>query len=257
MTNFTAGQMLFAADNESGAEVPLMKQTWGASGSAVRVDMSTPLPMQPGTGVKFNIGTRDWRMSYTTDSVAVYQQGTFNVVAAQGANPYIVSGTIGAYQVGTWLTKDVKDAGRNLLTLGMASAVQASATESLQSLTGYSNGAQVAGNTTPAVVTSGKTFRAQSLTVTYVAKATAGLVAVRLRAKAGAIVDIASPIVGTWIVGAEAAVAGISNTITIPLPDGMEFAAGTGLGITAQGLDANGFTAASGLVHVQLTGYEY
>jgi hypothetical protein len=58
-------------------------------------------------------------------------------------------------------------------------------------------------------------------------------------------------------VGANAATAGVAETIVIDIPDGMEFAAGTGIGITVQGFGATGTAAAVGYAKVSITGYEY
>jgi hypothetical protein len=152
-----------------------------------------------------------------------------------------------------------KDAGRNLSTLFMAAPVATTTTETLQSLTGYKGGAAVTATTTPAVVTTGKTFRAQALVITYVATATTeGSVRVNLRANTAGVVAIGSPLVFSTTVGHQggAEIVGAASTVTIPLPDGMEFAAGTGIGLTAQGFVGTTATA-SGSVQASLIGYEY
>jgi hypothetical protein len=143
----------------------------------------------------------------------------------------------------------------------MAALVAATATEALQSMTGYKSGAAVTATTTPAVVTTGKTYRVQSITITYVGLATAAEALVNLRANTAGVAAVTSPIVAGWVVGeaeaATASIAGGSQTIVIPFPDGVEFAAGTGIGITVLGQSAIGAAAAAGFVKVTVTGYEY
>jgi len=150
-----------------------------------------------------------------------------------------------------------KDAGRNQSNLFMAAAVVSTATETLQSLTGYKSGAAVTATTTPAVVTTGKTYRIKNITLSFVAIATAGYVLVRLRANTAGVVAVTSPLVATWLIGSVSATAGAFTQLSIPIPGGLEFAAGTGIGITVQGFGATGTAAANGYAQVCIDGYEY
>ena len=168
--------------------------------------------------------------------------------------PTLIKGTQGATGVST---QDLKDAGRNVSTLFMAAAVVSTATETLQSLTGYKSGAAVTATTTPAVVTTGKTFRVTRISITYVGVATIGYVLVKLRANTAGVVAVTSPLVLTLSQGATAATAGNTTTTEHTFPDGLEFAAGTGIGITVQGFGATGTAAAVGYAQVALYGYEY
>jgi hypothetical protein len=68
---------------------------------------------------------------------------------------------------------------------------------------------------------------------------------------------VGSPVVCTWVIGGPAAAAGVSQSVTIDIPDGLEFAAGTGIGITISGLSATQAAAATGYVQVALSGFEY
>jgi hypothetical protein len=163
-------------------------------------------------------------------------------------------GTQGAYGVAV---QELKDSGRNISNFFMAVQVVSTATETLQSLTGYKSGAAVAATTTPAVVTAGKTYRLQKIAITYISITTAGSIQVNLRANLSGVVAVTSPLVESWLVGANSVTAGTAETIVIDIPDGMEFAAGTGLGITVQGFGATGTAAAVGYAKVSMTGYEY
>jgi hypothetical protein len=54
-----------------------------------------------------------------------------------------------------------------------------------------------------------------------------------------------------------AAVAGVSENAQISFPDGLEFAAGTGLGISMVGLGATQVAAAVGYGQISFHGFEY
>ena len=154
-------------------------------------------------------------------------------------------------------THDMKDTGRNQTNYFMAVQILSTAAEALQLLTGYKAGAAVAETTTPAVVTAAKTYRIEKLVVTYVAVAAAGAIQVNLRANTAGVVAIGSPLVMGWVVGAAAAVAGVAQTVVIDVPDGIEFAAGTGIGITVLGVGPTGAAAITGYAKVSVGGFEY
>lgn len=147
---------------------------------------------------------------------------------------------------------------RSPVTYYMLIPVATSATDTLQALTGTKSGATVGAATTPAVVTTGKTFRVTSFCASYIATATAGHAMVRLRANTAGLVTIGSPIYRVLQVGAGTPATGNSSTGSqvAAIPDGLEFPTGTGVGISVQGF--NGATAAAvGLVVAELSGYEY
>jgi hypothetical protein len=151
----------------------------------------------------------------------------------------------------------LKDAGRNVSNFFMASQILTTGTDTLQSLTGYKSGAAVTATTTPAVVTTGKTYRITSIQLTYVAVSAAGSAQFTLRANTGGTVVIGSPAVASWQIGAESATAGIAQTMDISFSDGLEFAAGTGIGISMVGLNTTGGNAAAGYGKITINGYEY
>jgi hypothetical protein len=205
-------------------------------------------------------------------STAAIATDTAQVVAISPNNSVAVTQTIAANLnatvIGPTLTKgtqgsagfsiqELKDAGRNVTNYFMASQVVSTSSEVLQSLTGYKGGVAVAATTTPAVVTTGKTYRISTISITYVGISTAGSVQVNLRANLSGVSTVTSPLVNSWLVGTTAATAGVSSTEVIDIPDGMEFAAGTGIGITVLGIGATGTAAAVGYAKVQILGYEY
>ncbi len=153
--------------------------------------------------------------------------------------------------------QDIKDAGRNQTNYYMTLPIVTTATDALQSLTGYKSGAAVVATTTPAVVTTAKTYRINTISITYVGIATAGTVKFTLRANPTGIVAITSPAVAAWVLGAAAAVAGVSQTYDLVLPDGLEFPAGTGIGVSMVGLSATQVAAAVGYGQICIQGYEY
>ena len=154
-------------------------------------------------------------------------------------------------------TQDLKDAGRNLVCFYTLIPVLTAAADTLQSLTGTKAGATVLATTTPAVVTAGKNFRVASITASYIATATAGYAVVRVRAQPAGVVLIGSPVVATFAVGAGApTTANAVSCVMEDFPDGSEFAAGVGIGISVQGFAGVTGTAA-GFVMVSINGYEY
>jgi len=153
--------------------------------------------------------------------------------------------------------QELKDVGRNVTNYFMATQIVTTATDTLQSLTGYKSNAAVGATTTPAVVTAGKTYRIISISMTYIAVTTAGTAQFTLRANTGGVAAIGSPAVAIWSIGGESATAGISQTQVISFPDGLEFAAGTGIGISMIGRGATGTAAAVGYGQLLINGYEY
>ena len=165
----------------------------------------------------------------------------------------LIKGTQGANGVST---QDLKDAGRNQTNYFTATAIAGTAVDTLQSLTGYKSGAAVGATTTPAVVTAGKTYRLNRIAATFVSTAVLGYAIFTLRANTGGVVLLASPAVDSWALGAAVA-GGASETINIDLPDGIEFAGGTGVGVSVQSFNAAGVATASGLIKVSFGGFEY
>lgn len=190
------------------------------------------------------------RTSTAADNIPVVTQ---RVDVSQVSNTFAV----GTQSTQGFNVQQAKDAGRNQTNYFMASQVISTNTETLQTLTGYKSGAAVVATTTPAVVTAGKRYRIERIVITYVSIATAGSICVNLRANTGGVVALGSPVVDSWLVGTPAAVAGVTKELMINYPDGLEFAAGTGIGITVQGISAVGAGAATGYAKISVAGYEY
>jgi hypothetical protein len=175
-----------------------------------------------------------------------------------GFHRYLRQSAKGAQSAFALQTQDFKDTGRNMTNYFMSVPILTTAADVLMSLTGYKGGAAVTATTTPAVVTAGKIYRVNYITITYIATATAGEVRVSLRANLSGVVAVGSPIVQSYVVGTGTpATAGSSQTESIPIPEGMEFAAGTGIGITIVGLGVTGAVAIAGYAQVSIKGYEY
>lgn len=153
--------------------------------------------------------------------------------------------------------KELKDAGRNVTNYFMAAGIAATAAEVMQALTGYKGGVAVAATATPAVVTAGKTYRLMAILLSFQSLATVTAASIRLRCNLTGVAIVTSPLVASWVIGSSAAVAGVTTTLAILFPDGMEFPAGAGLAIGVLGLSTIGAAAASGFVTVSLQGYEY
>jgi hypothetical protein len=172
--------------------------------------------------------------------------------------PTLTKGTQAATGISV---QNLKDAGRNQTNYFMAVQIVSTATDALMSLTGYKGGVAVGATTTPAVVTAGKTYRINSVTMQYTTIVTTpGSVRFSLRANLSGVVAITSPLVCTWEVGEPtgiAPVAGKVNTVHLTFPDGIEFPAAAGIGISMVGLNTVGTAAVVGYGRITIHGYEY
>jgi hypothetical protein len=245
-----SGTFFLATQPVSAAALPLPA---GASTEATLAALNTKTPV-----VGQALAAASSPVVLASNQSAIPVTGTF----FQATQPVSVPTLTKSVQTAAGLTtQDLKDAGRNQTNYFTSALVASTAVETLLPLTGYKGGVAVAATATPAVVTAAKVYRVNRIVITYVGLATPGVVQVNLRAAAGAAVLVTSPLVDSWVVGQEqaatAAVAGGAKTITINLPDGIEFPAGTGIGLTAQGLNALGVPSAAGFVKVSLGGYEY
>jgi len=178
---------------------------------------------------------------------SAWTSGTANVVINPGSYPI------------TPVVSNISriDTGRTNWAMHMAAQVAATTTDTLMSFTGWKGNAAVAATTTPAVVTTGKTLRLQAVQMTAIATATAGTVMATLRANTGGLVAIGSPVVVRWQVGSPAAVAGVADSMIIPLEDGFEFPAGTGLGVSIQGFGPTGTASGNNWFQMSMHGFEY
>jgi len=151
------------------------------------------------------------------------------------------------------------DSGRNVTNYFHAAPIITTVAEVMQTLTGYKGGVAVVATATPAVVTAGKTYRVARVRATYVAATVIGSARINLRANLTGVAVAGSPLVASWQVGIPAIfTAGSAMTYTFEYPEGLEFAAGTGIAIGVQGFGAVPTTATIvGYVMVAVEGYEY
>lgn len=235
---------------------PLSLTTAGAlrtDASATTQPVSGTVTVTQATGTNLHTVLDSGTLTSITNPVTVAQATPANLQATV-TQQTITKGTQGATGV---TTQDLKDAGRNVSTLFMVLPVVTTATDTLQSLTGYKSGAAVGATTTPAVVTAAKTLRLTSAVLTYVGIATAGSAKFSLRANTGGVVAIGSPLVANWVLGTDGATAGFSSSLNVLFPDGLEFAAGTGIGISVVGLSTTQTLAATGFAQITIYGFEY
>ena len=220
----------------SAASLPLPS---GAATSALQTTISNKLPSTLGAQT-------------TSNSMAV------NIASDQVVNVLQASLIKGTQGLNGITTQDLKDAGRNMINWYMANQVQGTNTDVLMSLTGYKSGAAVGATATPPVVTTGKIYRINMIICTYIATTTAGTVHFTLRANSGGTVTLASPAVFEYAIGGQNTTAGTSQTVSIPIPDGMEFPAGTGIGVSMQGFNTTGAAANNvGYGMIAIKGFEY
>lgn len=170
--------------------------------------------------------------------------------------PTLTKGTQGATG---FSTQDLKDSGRNQTNYFHAAPIITTTGEVMQSLTGYKSGAAVGATVTPAVVTAGKTYRITRVTINYTAATVIGGALIRLRANLSGTGVVTSPLVETWQIGVPAIfTAGAMNTVVMDYPEGLEFAAGTGIAVGVIGAGAVPTTGTvTGYVQISIEGYEY
>lgn len=217
-------------------------------------------------------------------SGAVSQSGTWTVQPGNTPNStaWLVTGTGGTFPitssyltqsitgVGPALTKgvqaslghstqDLKDSGRNITNYFMAAPIITTTAEVMQSLTGYKGGIAVAATVTPAVVTAAKIYRISNIEITYWAATVIGGARINLRANLSGTGAVGSPLVKSWQVGIPAIfTAGSAMTYNFDYPDGIEFAAGTGIAIGVIGEGAVPTTGTiTGYVLIAINGFEY
>lgn len=171
--------------------------------------------------------------------------GTVDIATA----PATAKGTQGANGVPT---QHLKDAGRTRWSCATVIAgVAGVAAEALLSMVVQRNSAPGAAATTQAV-TAGKRLRLTSITVGIVSTAAAVVsVRVTLRCNPGGVLAAASPLELTIAIPSGAALAQAGGAITIPLPDGIEYAGTEQIGLTHLG------SVATYTLWASLNGYEY
>jgi hypothetical protein len=78
-----AGGDTFAADDIGGVKYPRGKVVWGADGAANDCALTAALPVQPGTGATFTVGSHDVTNAGTF-AVQASQAGTWNITNVSG-----------------------------------------------------------------------------------------------------------------------------------------------------------------------------
>lgn len=150
------------------------------------------------------------------------------------------------------------DAGRSQKMITLDSFAIAATAEALMTLSFSSdNAAATTGSSYN--VTAGKRFRVQAVVATIhtiAGNTTAVDVIVRIRANASGAAVLASPL---QLIAAVPGIPAANNStapVTIPIPDGWEFVAGSGIGVTVA---CSGFVATTAAPKVDITiiGYEY
>ena len=169
--------------------------------------------------------------------------------------PVLTKGTQGNNGV---TTQDLKDAGRSLRTITMDTFAIASTLETLNSLSISADSATPTTGT-QYTVTAGKRFRVQQITSsldTTTGNTVAASVIVRLRSIVSGTLLVTSPLQMIYVLPGIASVNGATQPVTLPIPDGMEFVALNGIGVTTA---CAGFvlTTAAPKVNLTITGYEY
>ena len=187
-------------------------------------------------------------------------QATMDLVSVGGVA--IVDQSKGIQAASFLPVQQPKDTGRNTRIFMLDTYTAAPVAEALQSVVQWYGNAAVAATTTPAVVPAGKVLRITQVTMSTKSLATVGSAVLRIRANTAGTAVIGSPLVWSCECGSRAgatttAMTGGLDTITINIPDGLEFAAGTGLGFTLAGYGPTGTLTLEGVTRFVVTGFEY
>ena len=193
----------------------------------------------------------------------VTQSGTWTVQPGNTANTtaWLVAGATltKATQGATGFSvQDLKDAGRSARNILLDSFAVAAATETLNTMS-YStdNGTLTTG--TSYTVTTAKRLRIQAVSVglhTITGNTTAVAVIVRIRVNNAGAATVTSPVQMVIPLAGIAAANQNADTVVIPIPDGWEFVAGAGIGVTTTCVGFVSTTAAP-KVDISIIGYEY
>ena len=171
------------------------------------------------------------------------------------ALPVLTKGTQGASGV---MTQDLIDSGRSIRTITLDSFAVVAVTETLNTMSYSSdNGTPTTG--TSYAVTAGKRLRIQQITLalhTITGNTVGVTVIVRIRALAPGPATITSNVQLVIPITGSAAANMATVAVVVPIPDGWEFVAGTGIGITTT---CAGFvaTTAAPKVDISIIGFEY
>ena len=193
----------------------------------------------------------------------VTQSGTWTVQPGNTANTtaWLVAGATltKATQGATGFSvQDLKDAGRSARNILLDSFAVAAITETLNTMS-YStdNGTLTTG--TSYTVTTAKRLRIQAVSVglhTIAGNTTAVTVIVRIRVNNAGAATVTSPVQMVIPLAGIAAANQNADTVVIPIPDGWEFVAGAGIGVTTTCVGFVSTTAAP-KVDISIIGYEY
>lgn len=264
--NVGVGTDQLATNEIGGVHYPRTKISVGDAGSAADVGPSNPLPVsgtfwqatQPVTGT-FWQATQPVSIAATVTVSGPLTDAELRATAVPISAPTLTKNAQGAAGLSV---QRLHDAGRNSRAFMLDVYTAAPLAEALQSVVQWFNNAAVAGTTTPAVVTAGKTLRLTNWSLSTKSLATVGSAVLRIRANTGGVAVIGSPLVWSAEVGSKAGATTVAMTggldwQTGVFPEGFEFPAGTGLGFTLAGYGPAGAAALQGVTRFQVYGFEY
>lgn len=208
--------------------------------------------------------------AFVTNFPTAFQVSNFPATQAvtQSTSPWVIScSTVNCPQPtltkGTqgstgFSTQDLKDSGRSARTITLDSFAIAATTETLMTMS-YSTDNATLTTGTSYTVTAAKRLRIQSITAnihTIAGNTTAVATIVRLRVNNGGAAVVTSPVQAILAIQGVAAASQAGIPVQVNFPDGWEFVAGAGIGVT---VGCGGFvaTTAAPKVDITLVGFEY
>jgi hypothetical protein len=186
--------------------------------------------------------------------------GVPRVTVANDSNVIVTPPTLTKATQGAtgFSTQDLKDAGRSARVIFLDGFAIAATTETLNTMSYSTDNAAVTTGTSY-TVTAGKRLRIQQMVGsihTIAGNTTAATCIVRIRANASGAAIVSSPVQFVMALPSTAAANASVGPVVTQFPDGWEFVAASGIGVTTT---CPGFvtTTAAPKVNITITGYEY
>jgi hypothetical protein len=218
----------------------------------------------------FNQLQQTLTVSISNATLAVTQSGTWTVQPGNTANttPWLIKlhdgtnpllFTTKAVQATNVIpTQDLKDSGRSAIAITLDGFAIAATTETLHTMSYSTDNAALTTGTSYSV-TSGKRLHLQAMVAslhTIAGNTTAATCIVRIRANAAGAAIVTSPVQYVMALPSTAAANSSAGSVPQQFPDGWEFAASTGIGVTSI---CPGFvaTTAAPKLNISMTGYQY
>ena len=255
----------------SGVAQPVSGTVTANAGTGTMAISAASLPLPTGAATETTLAALNTK-------VTAVNTGAVTISGALPTGANVIGGVTqsGTWNIGSITTLPALAAGTNLIgkvqpnmplrvvrNFILNTFTAAPVADTMQLVEQWYNNAAVAATVSPAVVPAGKILRLTSWGVETKSLATVGSVVLRLRANVAGTAVIGSPLVATIAAGSQSgattvAMTGGHSTLTQDFgQEGLEFAAGTGIGFSLAGYGPTGTLTLQGVTRFWAYGYEY